>query len=200
MTTKLNRNYHDAYSIMLLNNRGRKQNYYNKNYKKIINKFIIDNVIQKKRWWSKGDLIIVKICWNVDERYLYHIEFPEVELKFEFNKFNDINLFVSYGLYPECRKKMNYLHLKSFASIINILKHYLKDIVKKYSDINDDNWELQNTSDVVIENDIAERIDYFELYNLNEDEIIRSIFIAIDSYYLGIHVEHHPCVFNYNSI
>lgn len=188
----LKRDYFDAYSIMSLNHRQRKNNYYKINCIKIISRFLTNYVIPRYIWNKREGFVKVKVCWNSDERYLGQSEKPEFEFIFDFKTFNNINVFIRSP-----KHKTKEYNVTSFMSIVNILKNKLKNIVKRYNEKNiiDYDLNLDRLSDMVIENDFGERIDYVELYNQNEEQLIRVIFIAIDSYYLGCHTEEHP--FNY---
>jgi hypothetical protein len=187
------RDYRDAYSIMSLNETQRKKKYYKKNGMKIIGRSCYQYLFPfiRLNLGAATDTLRVAFGANSNTYMINHRQRPIVEFLFGIIRFDCIYLTI-------IEKGISVYEIESatsFVSLIPILKKYLDPIVE-YFDAPRNFSEMdirEPCSEMTIHNSRYELIDNMPLYEITSEEIIRMMFIAIDSEYLNIPVDNHVC-------
>jgi hypothetical protein len=190
-----NCSYHLVYDVIRLNNKERKQKYYMKNWTNILRQFICYTALPRTKWHKLGS-ITVKIGWSDDYHIInYNRDLPEVEFKFLLTNFNNIILMIY--TYNEFGKNISIYEARTFATFIPTLRKYidvaLKNRKERYiNDYYDYYSQLERLDKMVIQDLYGSNIDYVSLDLFSSNELIKQMFVAIDSHYLNIHVDTHP--------
>lgn len=176
------RDYYDVFSIVSFNNTERKKNYYKKNGNKIIGHFCYRNILPNNMMKH----IKVSVGTN-SNRWIYNYRYgPIVEFMFDIFNYHHICLTI-----VETTNVVKYQNIRSLASLIPIMREYLELAVDLFNN-SCDLTEREVMSEMTIYDKLGHLREYTSLYEMSADELIRIIFIAIDSLYLRIHVDDHP--------
>jgi hypothetical protein len=205
----MQRDYYDAFSIMCFNTEERKKNYYQKNALKIIERFV-HNYVLPYIICSQITPMYTYIGWNCNSFCINYRDYPEVKFKIYFNSFKKLTLIVKI---PHSRGELKhcYENVPNFISLKKKLEAYLAIPLIKYNsgftgEIDyDSQFRLNevviisryNKRERIIDRnreyrDFNEVIDSENLYNTNAIDIIRMIFVALDSQFRNIGVYFHP--------
>lgn len=188
-----NRNYSNALSILRLHENQRKKKYYKKYGMKIVGRFCYQNLIPKIKlnWGLAPNTFRVVFGTNSNSHLLHRRYVPDVEILFDIFNYHCIYLtIIKTGIVVD-----EIENASSLVSLVPILKKCLEPVVERFNaPRNFSEMDIREPcSEMTIQNRTWELIDYMPLYEITSEEIIRMIFIAIDSEYLNIPVDYHVC-------